>query len=73
MITDSDGNKITAKTKAQDIIMLAIANMRGYWTETFDDEIINLSEKEIRSISVQLEKLSDRIAKMCGYDKSWTA
>ena len=66
-----DGKKSTPKNKARDLILCALADCRGYWTER-SYETDGMSEKEIERVNVQLKKEADRIAKRFGYEFSWS-
>lgn len=70
-IKGSDGERETPKQKAQFLIMDAIATKRGYWQESYETD--GMTPKEIKAVDDQLRKLGDRVAKMCGYTKSWVA
>lgn len=66
-----DGERETPKQHAQFLIMDAIASKRGYWKEGYS--VDDMTPKEIKAVDDQLKKLGDRVAKMCGYTKSWIA
>lgn len=62
-------NKKQLKEKAQDIIMHALGNARGYWKESYN--LKEFSVEEINEIDKQLKILCDKIAKSYKFDKSW--
>jgi hypothetical protein len=66
--TKKDPDKKTPKVIAQDIIMHALGNVRGYWKETDSDD---LTPKEISEVDRQLKVLCDRIAKSYKFNESW--
>ena len=66
--TKKDPDKKTPKIIAQDLIMQALGNVRGYWKETDTD---SLTSKEISEIDRQLKTLCDRIAKSYKFKESW--
>jgi hypothetical protein len=68
MIIDVKGNKTTPKRYAQDLIMEALADKRGYWMEQAPKQ---LTSREIRLICEQMEKECNRIAKRYGFKESW--
>lgn len=71
MIKDTYDNKITARVKAQNIIMHALANAQGYWSED-DYATEGMTKKEIQAVCEQLKKECDRIAKKFGFRESWS-
>lgn len=73
MITDRNGQKVTAKMLAQDLLMDSIAVARGYWTEKLADQYELMTPREREQFSEHLKKQSDRIARMFGYEESWEA
>jgi hypothetical protein len=66
--TKKDPDKKTPKTIAQDLIMQALGNVRGYWKENDSDD---LTPKEISEVDRQLKILCDRIAKSYKFNESW--
>lgn len=66
--TKKDPDKKTPKTIAQDLIMHALGNVRGYWKEKDSDD---LTPKEISEVDRQLKVLCDRIAKSYKFNESW--
>lgn len=64
-----DLDKKTPKTIAQDLIMHALGNARGYWKE--GHEIDGLNQKEISEVDRHLKTLCDRIAKSYKFNESW--
>lgn len=66
--TKKDPDKKTPKIIAQDIIMHALGNVRGYWKEK-DGE--GLTPKEVLEVDRQLKILCDRIAKSYKFKESW--
>jgi hypothetical protein len=74
------------KEKAQEMLMLGIANVLGYWTEgenpfarATQDADGNwksakpLSQEEKEEFGKMLLREADRVAKLFGYDEAWTA
>ncbi len=66
--TKKDPDKKTPKIIAQDLIMQALGNVRGYWKENDSDD---LTPKEISEVDRQLKILCDRIAKSYKFNESW--
>ena len=66
--TKKDPDKKTSKTIAQDLIMQALGNVRGYWKENDSDD---LTPKEISEVDRHLKTLCDRIAKSYKFNESW--
>jgi len=66
--TKKDPDKKTPKIIAQDLIMQALGNVRGYWKENDSDD---LTPKEILEVDRQLKILCDRIAKSYKFNESW--
>jgi hypothetical protein len=73
MITDRHGQKMTPKHVAQDMIMDGLAMTRGYWGEKHDEQYEKMTEREREQVTEQLQKQGDRIARMFGFDESWSA
>ncbi len=67
-MTDSNGKKITAKIKAQDILMEGIAIKISSWEDEYGSEF---TEKELKELRSQIKKQADRVAKLFGFDKAW--
>jgi hypothetical protein len=69
MIVDRNGNKLTPKQAAQEIILDAISSSAGYWEEgldsgTTDLEGERLTRREVDSINDQLGKQFERVQKL---------
>ncbi len=73
MITNENGQKETPKQVAQDMIMDGLALSRGYWSEKHETQYNKMTELERKRIDEQLKKQGDRIARMFGFDESWSA
>jgi len=58
------------KIQAQDIIMDTIA--AAYYKIYEGTNFTHLSETEKNTLSAEVKKQNDRIAKMFGYNESWT-
>ena len=71
MLKDNDGKKTTPKKKAQDILMDNISLALGYWQEKMGFNIEDMTDREKELVSDQMEKIADRIAKICGYEEAW--
>jgi hypothetical protein len=71
MITNNHNEKITARIKAQDIIMDKLSAV-GYWVED-ELETKGMTEREIKMVQEQIKKECDRIAKRFGFDESWSS
>ena len=74
MITDHDGKQITPKAFAQDILADAVAVAHSYWEEKVDatGQLKKMSAKEKREVDRHIKILSNRIARMLGFDGTWT-
>jgi hypothetical protein len=58
------------KTKAQEVLMTGIANQLGYWNpEDWDEPRVAEQLDEFREI---MKREADRVAKLFGYDESWS-
>lgn len=73
MIKDLDGEKTTPKKLAQDIIMDQIALAIGYGLEKYDSYEGDLTEREGKLVQEQIEKQANRVAKIFGYERAWSA
>ena len=70
MITNLDNEKITAKTKAQDIIADKLSDIIEFWTEGTGG-IEGMNEKEIKKVDIQLRKITNRLLKKIGYSAKY--
>lgn len=67
MIRDYDGNRLTPKQKAQDLLMGAMMNALYHLN---DDPHLTDAEKE--KVAEQMEKQKQRVEKLLGYEPgSW--
>jgi hypothetical protein len=73
MITNENGQKETAKKVAQDMLMDGIALARGYWVERHESQYDKMTPREREKINEQLKKQADRVARMFGFDESWSS
>ena len=72
MITNENGQKMTPKKVAQDMIMDGLAISRGYWGEKHETQYEKMTERERDQVDEQLKKQGDRVARMFGFDESWS-
>lgn len=66
------GDKTTAKKLAAQLLMNHIANARGYWTEAAAVDAEAMTEREREQVEAQLKKLADRMARIAGFEESWS-
>lgn len=67
MITDYEGNRLTPKQKAQDLLMSAMMTALYHLN---DDQ--NMTETEKERVAEQMEKQKQRIERLFGYQAgSW--
>lgn len=71
MITFND-DKVTAKKLAQELLADGVALTRGYWGEKHGVNWEGMTEREREQVDQQMEKLADRIARLLGFQSSWT-
>ncbi len=69
MIKSADGSKSTPKAKAQEVLADGISTTLGYWEEAYVDH--EMTDREIKLVKAQMQKLADRMAQMLGYEESW--
>lgn len=69
MIKDLNGNKVTPKQKAAEILEDYISNAEEYWIERQESYGLQYTEKETQLINDQLKKYCDRILKIIGYER----
>ena len=62
--------KATPKRKAEEIIMDGLSKTIGYWTE---DLVLTegLTEMEKERVRVQIDKVAQRVARLCHYEAPW--
>lgn len=80
-------SKTEQKLKAQEMLMHGIATVLGYWQESNPNPFAKsaqdaqgdwkmaepLTEEERREFGLMLQREGDRIAKLMGYDRAWSA
>lgn len=72
-VVSYDGERTTPKKFAQDVIMDQVSVARGYWEEKQAHDVERMTNRERRVVADQLKKQADRIARMFGYDQSWSS
>lgn len=68
-----DGEKRTAKQLAQELLADGVSRTRGYWNEQSGVDWDAMTDAEKERVNDQLEKVGDRIARMLGFNESWTS
>lgn len=58
------------RRKAQDVLLQGVANQLGYYDpKDFDERYTPEEEEELRA---EMKRQADRIARMFGYEESWS-
>ncbi len=66
-------SKRAARQEAQDILMHGVSVALGYWTEQHADLAEQMTEAEQDEFRALLQQEADRLAKVFGFQKAWTA
>lgn len=70
MIKNDEGQRMTPKQKANQILMDGVSVTLGYWIEkTHVTE--GMTGREREEIQHQMKKQADRVAKLLGYEEAW--
>lgn len=67
-----DGEKRTAKQLAQELLADGVSITRGYWFERAGVDWEAMTDAEKERVNDQLQKVGDRIARMLGFNESWS-
>lgn len=67
------GEKRTAKQLAQELLADGVSTTRGYWSERSGVDWEAMTEAERERVDDQLQKVGDRIARMLGFNESWSS
>jgi hypothetical protein len=69
MIKNLNGEKVTPKQKAAEILEDYISRAEEFWVESENGYGLKYSERETQLINDQLKKYCDRILKIIGYER----